>query len=243
MSCLAKAPSDRPQSMTEILQVLESLEQEELPQTNLANDAPTQAIAIREAAQQKVKANLAVSVSSQSASDVVSLAWPGNKPIADIVFPQLIQCDGQTLPALWIMLSQQEIIKRIHSKIYNQFLFIHTPHPMLLWITVIYNRLHGAKFLPYYLDMKTLSGQEMASLLALKGGYRLLLFAREAPKHCSHVLVSQIDPAQPQRLQEWVAMSRTFPSSADPQLSKTLLKAEYEKIKPTILAKLQRVLF
>jgi eukaryotic-like serine/threonine-protein kinase len=243
MSCLAKAPGDRPQSMTEILRVLDSLEQEDLPQTNLADNAPTQAIAIREEAQQKVKADLALSVSSQPASDVVSLAWPGNKPIADIVFPQLIQCDGQTVPALWIMLSQQEIIKRVHSKIYNQFLFIHTPHPMLLWITVIYNRLHGAKFLPYYLDMKTRSGQEMACLLALKGCYRLLLFAREAPNHCSHVLVAQIDPAQPQRLQEWVAMSRTFPSSADPQLSKSLLKAEYEKIKPKILAKLQRVLF
>jgi serine/threonine-protein kinase len=110
---------------------------------------------------------------------------------------------------------------------------------MLLWITLIYNRKHGAKWLPYYLDLKTSLGQEITRLLGRAGYYRMLFFAQEAPSRCFHVLLSTIASAQRQRLQEWVMMSNTLVSSADPQMSKTLLKTEYEKIKPQILAKLQ----
>ncbi|MEA5583307.1 serine/threonine-protein kinase [Nodularia harveyana UHCC-0300] len=243
MSCLAKAPGDRPQNITDILQVLDSLEQDDIQETTVPDHpVPTQSLIIRDKPEQKIKTNLEVSVPQQK-SDLRSASWPSDKPIADIVFPKSIHDNGETLAALWVMLPQAEIIKHVHSKIYNQFLFINTPHPMLLWITVIYNRQDRAKFLPYYLDMKTSLGQEITALLAEKVSYRLLLFAREAPQRCSHILVSSIDTAQPQRLQHWIAMSKTFPSSADPQLSKSLLKSEYEKIKPTILTKLERVFF
>jgi eukaryotic-like serine/threonine-protein kinase len=241
MSCLAKAPSDRPQSIADILQVLDSLEQDDPQQTTPPADPPSaQALAIRDEQEQKKKANLPVSVLKDESDPVRSPSWPANKPIADIVFPKAIQSNGKMLPALWVMLPQPEILKRLTCKIYNQFLFVSTPHPMLLWITVIYNRQHGAKCLPYYLDMKTRLGQKIACLLAQTGSYRLLLFAREAPEHCSHVLQTSIDPAQPQRLQQWVAMSQTSASSANnAQLSKNLLKNEYEKIKPVILEKLE----
>ncbi|MBE9201374.1 MULTISPECIES: serine/threonine-protein kinase [unclassified Nodularia (in: cyanobacteria)] len=240
MSCLAKAASDRPQSIGEILEVLESLEQDDLQQTSSPDDhAATQALAIRDELEPKKIANLPVSLPKEKLDQVHNATWPTNKPIADIVFPKSIQSNGEMVPALWVMLPQPEINKRLSCNLYNQFLFITTPHPMLLWITVIYNRQHGAKFLPYYLDMKTSLGQEIAGLLAQKGSYRLLLFAREVPDRCSHVLISSIDPAQPQRLQQWIAMSKSFASSANPHLSKNLLKSEYEKIKPTILTKLE----
>lgn len=139
------------------------------------------------------------------------------------------------------MLPQLEIQKRLVCTRYNQFLFISVPHPMLLWITVIYNRKHGAKWLHYYLDLKTSLGQEIARLLHQTGYYRLLFFARETPSRCTHILLSSVASAQRQRLQEWVKISNTFMSSADPQISKNLLKSEYEKIKPQILAKLQSI--
>jgi serine/threonine-protein kinase len=157
------------------------------------------------------------------------------------VFPQAIHTNGEVLPALWVMLPQEEIQKRLLCTRYNQFLFISIPHPMLLWITVIYNRKHGAKWLPYYLDLKTSLGKEITRLLQHTGYYRLLFFARETPNRCTHILLSSVASAQSQRLQEWVAMSNTLMSSADPQISKSLLKKEYEKIKPQILAKLENI--
>jgi eukaryotic-like serine/threonine-protein kinase len=237
MSCLAKSTRDRPESINEILQVLESLEQRyrthTIPQSNIS----TRTLTIKAEIEPKVSLDLQVSLSQDEIARAT--CWPKNKPIADIVFPQSIDANGETLPALWIMLPQQEIIKRFVCKRYNQFLFITTPHPMLLWITVIYNRKYGAKWLPYYLDLKTSPGQEITYLLGQTGSYRLLFFARETPNRCSHVLLASIAPAQRQRLQQWVKTAKTLVSVADPQMSKNLLKSEYEKIKPHILAKLE----
>ncbi|MHC5670778.1 serine/threonine protein kinase [Nostoc sp.] len=241
MSCLAKIPRDRPQNIAEILGVLASLEKpEHTPMLKQDSDTLVPAITVSpKLVEQKTKADLHASGSNDEIARAIS--WPENKPIADIVFPQPIHTNGEVLPALWVMLPQEEIQKRLLCTRYNQFLFISIPYPMLLWITVIYNRKHGAKWLPYYLDLKTSIGQEIARLLHHTGYYRLLFFGREAPNHCTHILSSSIASAQCQRLQEWVAISNTLISSADPQLSKRLLKSEYEKIKPQILAKLEGI--
>ena len=112
---------------------------------------------------------------------------------------------------------------------------------MMLWITVIYNRLHGAKWLPYYLDMKSDFGKKISSLLGEVGSYQLLLFAREEPHHCSHNLVSSVAETQGKKLKKWVKMSCNITSTANTQMSKSLLKREYEKIKPEILVKLENI--
>ncbi|MEH2464840.1 serine/threonine-protein kinase [Nostoc sp.] len=238
ISCLAKVARDRPQSITEILKVLASLEKSEHTREIKQDHHPlVPANTVSTELEQKTKADLQVSWSNDEIAHAIS--WPQNKPIADIVFPQPIHTNGEILPALWVMLPQEEIQKRLVCTRYNQFLFISIPHPMLLWITVIYNHKHSAKWFPYYLDLKTSLGQQIARLLQHTGYYRLLFFARETPNSCTHILLSSIASAQRQRLQEWVAMSNTMMSSADPQISKSLLKSEYEKIKPLILAKLE----
>ncbi|MEH1842696.1 MAG: serine/threonine-protein kinase [Nostoc sp.] len=240
MSCLAKVPRDRPQSITEILKVLASLEKpEHSRKIKQDSQALVPATKVSNELEQKTKGDLRVSWSNDEIARGIS--WPNNKPVADIVFPQPIHTNGEVLPALWVMLPQKEIQKRLLCTRYNQFLFISVPHPMLLWITVIYNRKHGPKWLPYYLDLKTSLGQEIARLLQHTGYYRLLFFARETPNRCTHILLSSVASAQRQRLQEWLAMSNTLISSADPQISKNLLKSEYEKIKPQILAKLESI--
>lgn len=239
MSCLAKRASERPQNISEILQALTSIEAipestARITRTNpgASNDNPT---LIAQQDQEKTQLNLP----SILADDAIkSASWPTNKPIADIVFPQITRVNDGVSPSLWMMLPQLEIQKRLVCTRYNQFLFITSPHPMLMWITVIYNRKYGAKWLPYYLDLKTSFGQEMANLLGQTGYYRLLFFAREQPNRPSHIQISTIASAQCRRLQEWVALSNALPSSAQPQISKTYLKTEYEKIKPQILAKL-----
>jgi eukaryotic-like serine/threonine-protein kinase len=238
MSCLAKAPSDRPQKISEILGVLESIEQNYHSHIiRQDKPAPTRALIIPVEVEPKTKADVQVLPSHDEI--LRSACWPDNKPIADIVFPQTIHVNGEVLPALWVMLPQQEILKRFVCNRYNQFLFLPAPHPMLLWITVIYNRKHGVKWLPYYLDLKTSLGQEIARLLAKTGYYRLLFFARETPSRCSHILLCSIATAQRQNLEQWAEESKISTSSVDPQISKNVLKNEYEKIKPQILSKLE----
>lgn len=240
LSCLAKKVSDRPQSIGEILSVLGSIEQRYHTQSSrVENNVLIGASGVTTEIEPNTNAKLRTSIPPQDTGNIIS--WPQNKPIADIVFTQPIHTYGEIVPALWVMLPQLEILKRLVCNRYNQFLFINLPHPMLLWITVIYNRKHGPKWLPYYLDLKTTVGQEIVKLLGETGYYRLLFFARETPNRCSHIMLSSIAPAQRQRLQQWVASSNMLGSSSDPQISKGLLKAEYEKIKPLILAKLENL--
>ncbi|WP_017317379.1 serine/threonine protein kinase [Mastigocladopsis repens] len=239
MSCLAKTPNSRPQSTDEILKILASLELRYGTRKALPSiDVPSTALPPAQAdVEHKTKA---VILASGLVDEIAKQAcWPPNKPIADIVFPSPLCSNGQVLPALWVMLPHLEIQKRLVCTRYNQFLFITSPHPMLLWMTLIYNRRHGAKWLPYYLDLKTTFGQEITCLLGQTGFYRILFFARETPTSCVHVLLSSIASAQCQRLQQWVSISNKLESSAEPHASKTLLKTEYEKIKPQILAKIQ----
>jgi len=234
MSCLAKSASDRPQTITEILGVLASVEQEEKTR-KIPPDVAPKVHSVQP--EKKSTVNLPLPQLTEDTPNPVS--WPPDKPIADIVFPQPIHVDGVILPALWVMLPQQEIQNRLICKRYNQFLFVPVPHPMVLWITLIYNRKYGPKWLPYYLDLKTPFGMSMISLLQTTGYYRLLFFAREFPHHRIHVLDMALPSAQSERLQYWLESSSLVFSSADPQISKNLLKNEYEKLKLQILAKLE----
>jgi eukaryotic-like serine/threonine-protein kinase len=239
LSCLAKSPNDRPQTVGEIIQSIIALEQRQsvvvVPSTP-PGSPPPKVESINHAL------TMGVPFLDRSFSDdpvFQPTAWPKNKPIADIVFPQPIRTKGEIISALWVMLPQQEIQKRLHGTRFNQFLFISTPHPMMLWITALYNAEHGAKWLAYYMDLKTRQGQEITRLLGESGSYRLLLFARESPECACSSLLMAIAPLQRQQLQQWVMTSQNLVSVADAQVSKGLLRQEFEKLKPQILAKLQ----
>ncbi len=240
LSCLAKSPSDRPQTVGEIIQTIIALEQS---QSVVAASSRTPSPPPPKEEIINHSLTMGVPYLDQSFSDdpvFQPTAWPKNKPIADIVFPQPIRTKGEIISALWVMLPQQEIQKRLHgSTRFNQFLFISTPHPMMLWITVLYNPQHGPKWLAYYMDLKTRQGQEITRLLGESGSYRLLLFARESPECACSSLLMAIAPLQRQQLQQWVMTSQNLVSVADPQVSKGLLRQEFEKLKPQILAKFQ----
>ena len=252
MKCLAKKPNERPQSINEILKELASIEEYHKRSQALVNvdteisigsQDRTKNVALAPTVKTDLTQDPKLDVNTSASNEEIlrQAVWPKDKPIADIVFPQNIHVNGNSTPALWIMLPQIEIQKRLVCTRYNQFLFITAPHPMLLWITVIYHRKFGAKWLPHYLDLKTNTGKDISTLLGKTGYYRLVFFGRETPSKCSHILLSSIAPAQRQRLLDWVNMSHTLPSSAKPQFSKNLLKGEFQKIKPQILAKLQGI--
>lgn len=162
-------------------------------------------------------------------------SWPQDKPIAQIVFPQLVPSRLGNSPTLWVMLPKQEIQDRLLSKPYKQFLFIESPYPMLLWVTALHVANQDSRWLPCYLDLKDPNSQEIAQRLAETGYYRLLLFAKEEPQHCAQVMTVTLDPNQCQKLKSWVKISQTLQPIARPIESRHLLKTELEKLKSQLV--------
>lgn len=237
MKCMAKSRDARPQSMGEILKVIDSLDQK--------ISTKKQANQVKEVVEKKQ-----VFISEDKTENVTQppaykksgnvLMWPSSKPIQKIVFPRVISTSSETFTGLWVMLEKEDIENRISSIRYNQFLFLNSPHPMILWITVIYNAAYSARWLPCYLDLKTLSGQQVTSTLADLGGYRILFFAMEEPEICQHTMTSTIAPNQCKVMKEWLKISKKLPSTKEASVSKKRLKEEFQKLKPKILQKLEQ---
>jgi len=234
--CLAKDCNERPQGIAEVLQGLTTVEQEieqpnasgdELGQTSLDNQRtyPTQSAPETSTANDKYY--------------YLHATWPSDKPRQKIVFSRLINSSQGSFPSLWVMLDKQDIENRLLSTRYNQFLFIMSPHPMVLWITALHNIEHGTRWLPCYLDLKTSTGQRTTWALGELGYYRILFFALESPDRCQHVLTSTIAGGQRQKLHDWTKSSQTWESQASPQMSKQLLRREFENLKPKIQFKLE----
>ncbi|MCW5317290.1 protein kinase [Nostoc sp. KVJ3] len=228
MSCLAKKASDRPQNIAQILQVLNSLEQSN------SNTLPPK-LASSPILNYPFNSGLPIAV-EQSCQQ---LLWPQNKPVQEIVFPQLTDTTQGSITALWLMLSKEEIKNYALSTSYNQFIFVTSPHPMLLWVTVLYNRKLAPKWLPCYLDMQNPQNLRLVSLLAENEHYALIFFTLEAPHSCTSVLSSRIEPTQRQMLKTWVQQSHHLPPASQPQLSKQLLKQQYKQMQSRILQHLE----
>ncbi|QKQ74785.1 serine/threonine-protein kinase [Nostoc sp. TCL240-02] len=228
MSCLAKKSCDRPQNIAQILQVLNSLEQSNF--TSVPTSLSSDSILNR-----PLDSGLPIIV-EQSCRQ---LLWPQNKPTQEIVFPQLIDTAQGSMTALWLMLPKQEIKNYALSTRYNQFIFMTSPHPMLLWVTVLYNRQLAPKWLPCYLDMQNSQNLRMVTLLAENEHYPLIFFTLEAPHSCANVLSSRIEPTQRQILKTWVQQTHSLPPASVPQVSKQLLKQQYKQMQSRILQHLE----
>ncbi|BBD61579.1 serine/threonine kinase [Nostoc sp. HK-01] len=224
MACLAKKPSDRPQNMTEILQVLDSLEK-----------SSCQSLPTPLASQYNPSLTFGADLPPVLKTNFEQLRWPQNKPIQEIVFPQVLDQSQGNLPALWLMLPKQEIKKRVLCQRYNHFVFITAPHPMLLWITLLHDPEIGSKWLPCYLDMQNPQNQELVSRLIEHGRYSLICFTLEAPHSCVTVLNTHIINTQRQRLKQWIEQSKSQPQSDQALNSKNLLKQQYKQIQVHIL--------
>lgn len=228
MTCLAKKASDRPQNISQILQVFNTLEQSNCP--SLPTTLPSRTILSR-----PLDSGLTITLEQTCRQ----LSWPKNKPIQEIVFPHVLDTLQKSVAALWLMLPQKEIKNYALSTRYNQFIFMTSPHPMLLWVTVLYHRELAPKWLPCYLDMQNSQNRQMVSLLAENERYPLIFFTLEPPYSCAHILSSRIDPTQRQMLKTWVEQSQNLPPASQPHLSKQLLKQQYKQMQSRILQHLQ----
>ncbi len=244
MSCLAKSPSDRPQSIADVLKALEPLEQR-YSDSRRVGQRIGEILATKPTVDSRSKLQ---PYQPTITDEICKLAtWPSSKPVAQIVFAQCLITSKGNQPTVWVMLPQQDIqnlrVNKLYNKIYKNFLYAMSPHPSLLWITGIYNHLssreQGPRWLPCYLDLKTQHGQEITRLLSERGEYQVLLFALEQPGACYHAITITINPSQRLQLQEWAVTSQSWKSIGQHALSKNLLKAEFDKLKPRVTAEME----
>ncbi|MDB9342525.1 serine/threonine-protein kinase [Nodularia spumigena CS-586/05] len=227
MACLAKKPSDRPENMTAILQVLDSLEKSISPDSHST-------LAPKSTQNKPVVSRLSPAIEKKC----WQVTWPKNKPIQEIVFPHLLDTAPESVPTICLMLSQQEIHKRAVGKLRNQFIWLSSPHPMLLWVTVIYTPGMGLKWLPCYLDMQNPQNHQLVYSLAKHQRYPVICFTLEPPHACTRVLSSDIDLHQQQMLKAWVEHSQTLPPSSQAHVSKNLLKQHYKQMQARLEQKM-----
>ncbi|MBW4527011.1 MAG: serine/threonine protein kinase [Phormidium tanganyikae FI6-MK23] len=237
MSCLAKLPQARPDTIDDILKVLEPLEQRYNATRQISHR-------IGEALLRKPVAAPVRNADDLSPDEACQLTtWPKDKPIAQIVFPHILETKRETSATIWVMLPQQEIENIQIGKLYNQFfktfLCIQSPHPVVMWVTALYNQLQhkdgNPRWLKCFLDLKTDQGQKLTRLLIEKESFYILFFAVEDPHHCAYVMPVQPTTAQRSQLLEWMLASQTWASMGKAATSKDLLRSEFEKIKPKII--------
>ncbi len=271
MACLAKRREDRPETIDRVIDAIAPLEDRfgsgfqisqristTLSKLPIVGQAPHKALDGRESLKQveqlledfstsstasRAAAVKAIALRTPSAEDFyLQQSWPLEMPIAQIVFPRLVDRNEACESTLWAMMPAAEIEQRIRNTRYNNFMCTMTPHPMVLWLTAFYSQLEGPRWLPCYLDLKADASQKMLWTLAETRQYRILFFDKDSPHKCLHVRQLNIAASQRKLFQEWATTARSFPSIGHPQESKMLLKRELEdNLKPKILMNFEAV--
>ena len=228
MSCLAKEVSDRPQSISKILEILEDIQRQIDSATTNSSDKLKKPSSLQ-----------LIPLTSSSEKVCLQKTWPQNKPIAPICFPHLLHIPDRVIPTFWAMLPKQEIAKFLDKTNSTEFIYKRDLYPMLLWITVLCDaKVEMTRWLSYFLDIKDPRGQKIAQVLANTGYYHLLFFSLEEPIRCAHVMTLTLTTAQRQQLINWLDISQKLTTIISIDESKKKIKAQYEKIKPDILKKL-----
>lgn len=243
MSCIEKTPEQRPQTITEVIKALKEIAQQgsgaNLPFANpLSID--TASISPQQHAQ---RANLTIAEQTQvvfwSIEDLAWRAsWPQDKPIANIVFAQTIQSSDQEAVGLWVMLTKQEIEQRSLNSRHTHFLGTFAPHPAILWITTLFDRQQGPRWLPCYIDLKDPKGQHITQLLSEMGYYLLMFYDSANPSQPVQVVTVKIPQRQCQLLQDCLKTAKQTQPTGHLADSKKLLKQKYQSVKQKVLAKL-----
>ncbi|BAY96316.1 serine/threonine protein kinase [Tolypothrix tenuis PCC 7101] len=228
MRCLAKEVSDRPQNIKEILEILEQVKSE----VAIASNSSTERVESNPILQ-------IVPLTSFTEKECLQKSWPKNRPIATIGFPSLLHTLQGTVPTFWAMLPQQEINKFFKKSHGTEFIAKINVYPMILWSTLLYNTQNSqAKWLSCFLDMKDNKGQKILRSLAETGFYHLLFFPLEEPHKCTKVMTLTLNANQRQQLLDWLGSSQNANEFISAKQAKIILKADYERLKSSILRKM-----
>ncbi|KKJ01331.1 serine/threonine protein kinase [Prochlorothrix hollandica] len=243
MACLEKEPSKRPSNAAEVLEELEKLDERFRQGRQLGHRIKD--VLAKKPVGRAVRGTEPGETSDQPVNYeklCYLQSWPKDKPVARITFPQVIPTSQAQLASLWAMLSKAEIDEirthRLYNRVYRNFLCTMSPHPIVLWLTAIYNqRCHqdsGPRWLYAFLDLKTTQSIELLQILGTQAEYRLLMFALEEPQRCAYVLSPKVNDLLSKQLRQWVMTARNQPSVGSASMSKDLLRSEFHKLKPKI---------
>jgi serine/threonine-protein kinase len=228
INCLAKEVTDRPQTISQILAILDKVKRQVSRDIGRVNDSLQAASPVQ-----------LVPVTSISEKECLQKVWPKNKPVASIGFPYLLHTTQGIIPTFWAMLPKQEISNFSDKTHSTEFIGKMNVYPMLLWVTVLYNaQLSITRWLSYFLDLKDSRGAKIVEILADKGYYHLLFFALEEPTKCAHVMTLTLTAKQKQQLTDWLGLEHKSHEAIASEQAKTILKSEYQKLKAEILQKL-----
>ncbi|WP_373478798.1 serine/threonine-protein kinase [Geminocystis sp.] len=228
MRCLSKSPSDRPQNMGEIMRVIYPLE--------------------REYKSRKTSETISFNESKKSHETLplqqiyLQSSWPSDKPQKKIVFPCLTDAQEGTFSSLWTMLESQDINVFVPKSTlcFNHFIFQESPHPMILWVNLLYCREYEPKWLPCYLDLKTEIGYQITINLCANSLYYIILFELDKPNQYQQILTVKINEEKTKQLQSFLVKSASFKGKNQAEVSKIALKKQFESIKNNILNSIDR---
>ncbi|MDJ0735077.1 MAG: serine/threonine-protein kinase [Nostocaceae cyanobacterium] len=225
MNCLAKEAHERPDSVSKVINYLEVIQENLNPATASNNNSKTDDNAVQ-----------LIPVTSLSEKECWQQIWPQNKPIAPIGFPHLLQTQQGNIPTFWAMLPQDEINLFLECTNHTEFISKINVYPMILWCISIYDGTSKlTRWLSYFLDIKDKKFQDIAQKLAEIGYYHLLFFSLEEPQRCRHVMTLTLSFKQRQQIINCLENIHTSTSSLTPNQAKTILRADYEKLKPGII--------
>lgn len=230
LKCLEKSPNYRPQSIGEIIQLLDAIARKINHQSNRNN--------INNQNSQLININQKPPLETF----LLSSKWPENKPQQKIVFPRIFMFNNKLYPSICTMLESKDIKERKNNIRYNQFLFQSYPHPMILWLTVLYSAEDGARWLPCYLDLKTKIGQQMVNLLSDSKKYFLLFYALDNPQKSQDLLTFSVMLKQRTNLKQWASISNMLNINHNDEavISRKKLKEDLERLKPKILLEIEK---
>ena len=235
MGCLAKSPSKRPQSIKEILRIITPLERKYNYQKQQNNGSTKTTFSVPQD-----KSTLQPLPLQQIYQQN---RWPDDKPQKKIVFPCLTEAKEGTFASLWTMLEPQEvkIFEPQSTFCFNHFLFQLEPHPMILWINLLYQRNHKPKWLPCYLDLKTDIGYQISNNLVSQGLYYVLLFQLARGEKYRQLLTMKITAERINQIEKFILKSLSVSGQTQSQQSKIALKQQFETVKHKIISTIEKV--
>lgn len=236
LQCLEKSPSNRPQNVGEIIQRLESIAKKLKIVKKTISEGQNHLLNINN--------NFVESDENTNPKEdfLLSHPWPKNKPKQKIVFPRVVFYQNSSLPTICTMLETEDIRKRKNNIRYSQFLFQSYPHPMILWITLLYSPKHEPRWFPCYLDLKAKIGQQLVSTLSESKEYFVLFYSLEKPHKCIDLQPFKIMLKQRTSLKQWMSVSNMISVKHDDEVlfSRRKLKQDLEALKPKIIINLEK---
>jgi len=237
LKCLEKSPDNRPQNVGEIIQKLEMIARKLKINNQLRSNSHRHLINVNGDHLKESEDTL-----SPKEKFLLSNEWPDSKPKQKIVFPRIVFYEDNSLPTICTMLESEDIKKRKNNIRYSQFLFQSYPHPMILWITLLYSPKYEPRWLPCYLDLKTKIGQQLVSALSESKEYFVLFYSLEKPHNCIDLQPFKIMLKQRTSLKQWMSVGSMVSVSNEEEalFSRRKLKQNLETLKPKILIDLEK---